>query len=192
MQKSSDAGPVDSVKRAEDAGLHIEDDIADFSQVPWEAWVSVFFFAVLALVVLTQFITRYVLNDSASWTEEIARYLLVATVFSGAVIGVARNNHIQVDFVYRYLPKPAARLLASLVDLIRSAFYIDMVYLCYLLIEKLGASRMTVVDLPVSMLYWVCLGGFAAMALRSIQISVIHWQRGYSVLERPESSIHER
>ena len=31
MQKSSDAGPVDSVKRAEDAGLHIEDDIADFS-----------------------------------------------------------------------------------------------------------------------------------------------------------------
>jgi hypothetical protein len=42
------------------------------------------------------------------------------------------------------------------------------------------------------MLYWVCLGGFAAMALRSIQISVIHWQRGYSVLERPESSIHER
>ena len=57
MQKSSDAGPVDSVKRAEDAGLHIEDDIADFSQVPWEAWVSVFFFAVLALVVLTQFIT---------------------------------------------------------------------------------------------------------------------------------------
>ena len=132
------------------------------------------------------------LNDSASWTEEIARYLLVATVFSGAVIGVARNNHIQVDFVYRYLPKPAARLLASLVDLIRSAFYIAMVYLCYLLIEKLGASRMTVVDLPVSMLYWVCLGGFAAMALRSIQISVIHWQRGYSVLERPESSIHER
>jgi len=192
VQKSSDAGPVDSVKRAEDAGLHIEDDIADFSQVPWEAWVSVFFFAVLALVVLTQFITRYVLNDSASWTEEIARYLLVATVFSGAVIGVARNNHIQVDFVYRYLPKPAARLLASLVDLIRSAFYIAMVYLCYLLIEKLGASRMTVVDLPVSMLYWVCLGGFATMALRSIQISVIHWQRGYSVLERPESSIHER
>lgn len=192
MQKSSDAGPVDSVKRAEDAGLHIEDDIADFSQVPWEAWVSVFFFAVLALVVLTQFITRYVLNDSASWTEEIARYLLVATVFSGAVIGVARNNHIQVDFVYRYLPKPAARLLASLVDLVRSAFYIAMVYLSYLLIEKLGASRMTVVDLPISMLYWVCLGGFAAMALRSIQISVIHWQRGYSVLERPESSIHER
>lgn len=192
MQTSSEPSHVAGSSQVDDAGLHMEDEIADFSQVPWEGWVSVFFFLVLGMVVLTQFITRYVLNDSASWTEEIARYLLVATVFSGAVIGVARNNHIQVDFVYRYLPTTLARYLATLVDLIRSAFYIAMVYLCYLLIERLGASRMTVVDLPISMLYWVCFGGFAAMALRSIQISVIHWQRGYSVLERPESSMHDR
>jgi hypothetical protein len=54
--------------------------------------------------VFYQFFTRYVLNDSASWTEEIARYLLIATVFVGAAIGVAKNNHIQVDLLYRYLP----------------------------------------------------------------------------------------
>jgi TRAP-type transport system small permease protein len=189
VNRSSDATPVSLGPQDDAAGLHVEDEVADFSSVPWEGWVSVFFFVILGLVVLTQFITRYVLNDSASWTEEIARYLLVATVFSGAVIGVARNNHIQVDFVYRYLPKTAARLLATLVDLVRSAFYIAMVYLCYLLIDKLGASRMTVVDLPVSMLYWVCFGGFAAMAMRSLQISVIHWRRGYSVLEQPDSAL---
>lgn len=55
-------------------------------------------FWALGLTVLYQFITRYVFNDSAAWTEEIARYLLIATVFIGAVIGVAKNNHIQVDF----------------------------------------------------------------------------------------------
>ncbi|NDG35771.1 MAG: TRAP transporter small permease subunit, partial [Betaproteobacteria bacterium] len=103
-----------------------------------------------------------------------------------------RNNHIQVDFVYRYLPKQASRILASLVDVLRTAFFIAMVYLCYRLIEKLGASRMTVIDLPIGMLYWVCFGGFAAMALRSLQISAIHWRRGYSVLERPESSMQDR
>ncbi|NBO12389.1 MAG: TRAP transporter small permease [Betaproteobacteria bacterium] len=176
----------------DDVGLRVEEENVDFSGVPWEAWVGVFFFALLAAVVLTQFVTRYVLNDSASWTEEIARYLLVATVFSGAAIGVARNNHIQVDFVYRYLPKQASRILASLVDVLRTAFFIAMVYLCYRLIEKLGASRMTVIDLPIGMLYWVCFGGFAAMALRSLQISAIHWRRGYSVLERPESSMQDR
>lgn len=181
-----------SAAQEDDAGLHVEDGEVDFSTVPWEAWVGVFFFLLLGGVVLTQFITRYVLNDSASWTEEIARYLLVATVFSGAVIGVARNNHIQVDFVYRYLPARLGRLLATMVDLLRSAFFVAMVYLCYLLIQRLGASRMTVVDLPVSILYWICLGGLAAMAWRSIHVSLVHWRRGYSVLERPESSIHDR
>jgi len=45
-------------------------------------------------VVFVQFITRYVFNDSASWAEEIARYLLIGTVFVGATIGVVKNNHI--------------------------------------------------------------------------------------------------
>ena len=33
--------------------------------------------------------------------KEIARYLLIGTVFVGAAIGVAKNNHIQVDLLYR-------------------------------------------------------------------------------------------
>ena len=56
------------------------------------------------VTVFYQFFTRYVLNNSASWTEEIARYLLIGVVFVGAAIGVAKNNHIQVDLLYRYLP----------------------------------------------------------------------------------------
>jgi hypothetical protein len=33
---------------------------------------------------------------------------------------------------------------------------------------------------------------FAAMAVRSVQVTLIHRRRGYSVLERPESSIDDR
>jgi TRAP-type transport system small permease protein len=48
-----------------------------------------------------------------AWTEEIARYLLIGTVvFVGASIGVAKNNHIQVDFLYRYLPGAVGRVLS--------------------------------------------------------------------------------
>ena len=74
------------------------DDTVNLSDTIAEAWLALLFFWALGLTVLYQFITRYVFNDSAAWTEEIARYLLIATVFLGAVIGVAKNNHIQVDF----------------------------------------------------------------------------------------------
>jgi hypothetical protein len=81
------------------------------------------FFWALGLTVLYQFITRYVFDDSAAWTEEIARYLLVATVFVGAVIGLAKNNHIQVDFFFRFMSRGLARTVSLLTDVLRVAFY---------------------------------------------------------------------
>jgi TRAP-type C4-dicarboxylate transport system permease small subunit len=58
---------------------------------------------------------------------------------------------------------------------------------------KIGSNtRMTIVDAPMNIVYGVCLAGFAAMAWRSLQVACIHWRRGYSVLERPESTIDDR
>ncbi len=82
----------------------------------FEDWIAFVFFWALSGVIFLQFFTRYAMNDSASWTEEIARYLLICTVFIGAAIGVRKNNHIQVDFLYRILPKPLMRVMSILVD----------------------------------------------------------------------------
>ena len=38
----------------------------------------------------------------------------------------------------------------------------------------------------------VVLFGFASMAVRSVWVAKVHWQRGYSVLERPESHMTDR
>src|SRR5205085_2391485 len=107
----------------EDGEFHATDEAVDFSGVPWEAWVALGFFWILGLTVFYQFVTRYVMNDSASWTEEIARYLLIATVFTGAVIGVAKNNHIQVDFFYRHMPAKVGFWLSRLVDVLLVLFF---------------------------------------------------------------------
>jgi TRAP-type transport system small permease protein len=129
------------------------------------------------------------LNDSAAWTEEIARYLLIAVVFTGATIGVIKNNHIQVDFFYRFMPARMARVMAITVDVVRTAFFAAAVVLTILMMMKLGNSRMTMVDLPMNYVYGVCALGFAMMTLRSVLVARRHWQRGYSVLERPMTEL---
>jgi TRAP-type C4-dicarboxylate transport system permease small subunit len=176
----------------DDGSVHIVDDEVDLSGVTWEAWVALAFFWALGATVFYQFFTRYVLNNSASWTEEIARYLLIACVFVGAAIGVAKNNHIHVDFFYRYMPPKMARGMALLVDLVRIAFFAAMALLTAQMMQKMGNYKMTIIDLPMNIVYGICWVGFAAMALRSIWVMRVHWKRGYSVLERPESTMDDR
>jgi TRAP-type transport system small permease protein len=62
-----------------------------------------------------------------------------------------------------------------------------------MLMMKMGNYQMTMVDLPMNIVYGVCLFGFADddAALGAGSPSV-HWQRGYSVLERPETTMDDR
>jgi TRAP-type transport system small permease protein len=175
-----------------DGEFHAQDEEVNLAHTPIEAWVALGFFWALGLTVFYQFFTRYALNDSAAWTEEIARYLLIATVFTGATIGVIKNNHIQVDFFYRFMPCPMARALATAVDWLRVGFFGAAAVLTVMMMLKLGgSSRMTMVDLPMNWVYGVCLLGFVAMALRAVQVAVLHQRRGYSVLERPACSMDD-
>ncbi len=176
----------------DDGQFHAQDEAVDLSDTPIEAWLALAFFWALGLTVFYQFFTRYVLNDSAAWTEEIARYLLIATVFIGAAIGVAKNNHIQVDFFYRFMPAWLGHAMALLVDALRIGFFGMAVVMTWQMMQKLGNYKMTIIDLPMNIVYGVCMFGFAAMFLRSIWVLRVHLQRGYSVLEKPESTMEDR
>ena len=176
----------------DDGQFHARDEAVHLSGTPMEGWVALAFFWLLGLTVFYQFFTRYVLNDSAAWTEEIARYLLIAVVFTGATLGVVKNNHIQVDFFYKFMSAPLARRVATAVDVLRIGFFCAASVLTVLMMWKLGNnSRMTMIDLPMNWVYGICLLGFVAMAMRSVQVAKIHRRRGYTVLEQPESSMED-
>jgi TRAP-type C4-dicarboxylate transport system permease small subunit len=164
----------------------LHEEAVDLSHYRFEDWTAFALFWVLALVIFYQFFTRYALNDSASWTEEIARYLLIATAFVGAAVNVRKNNHIQVDFFYRFMPPAVSRPLSTLVDVARAAFLGYCVYLTIALMQKIGSQRMAIIDWPIGILYGFVAFGFALMTWRAVGVGVDNWKRGYSVLEKPE------
>ena len=181
---------IDALPRVmgDDGEFHATDEAVDLSGTTIEAWAALLFFWALGLTVFYQFFTRYVLNDSAAWTEEIARYLLIATVFVGATIGVAKNNHIQVDFFFRFLPPAMSRSLSILVDVCRIAFLGCASWMTWELMQKMGSYQMTIVNLPMNIVYSVVMLAFVLMTWRSIWVMRKHWQQGFSVLERPENN----
>jgi TRAP-type C4-dicarboxylate transport system permease small subunit len=159
----------------------------DLSAYGLEDWLAFALFWAMTLAVFLQFFTRYVLNDSFAWTEEIATYCNVALVFVGSAMCVRLNRHIQVDFIYRYLPHGVARVLATGVDLTRIAFFGYAAVLVWRFMSIISGEEMTTVHLPKNLIYGLVLLGFVLMFLRSIQVAIANWRRGYSILERPEA-----
>ncbi len=185
-QNAVDAPHESSGILGADGEFHITDEPIDLGVYAWEDWVALALFWVLAGTVFYQFFTRYALNDSASWTEEIARYLLICIVFVGATMSVRKNTHIHVDIFYRFMPRPMARTMSTFVDGFRIVFFAYAIYLTWLLMGKIGKQPMAIIDWPIGIIYAFVMFGFVLMCYRAVTTAIKHWRQGFSVLERPE------
>jgi len=74
-------------------------------------------FGMLCLV-LMQVFTRYVMNDPASFTEELVRYMLIWTGFIGSASAFGSRQHMALMILPESLPPAKKGLLMALVDFI--------------------------------------------------------------------------
>jgi TRAP-type C4-dicarboxylate transport system permease small subunit len=148
--------------------IHVEDDEVQIEHHP-EDWLAFGIFWALAGIVFLQFFTRYVLNDSLSWTEEIARYGLIWITYVGAVMVTRRNSHIAVMLLPNLLPAGGARILLAVVDLVTLGFVGLLAYFSVLIVGRMHMQRMSIVDLPMSYVYAAVVLGCILMLARQAQ-----------------------
>ena len=63
------------------------------------AWVVIVVMAVLVIDVLWQVFTRFILRDPSSFTEELARYLMIWVGLLGAAYAAGKRMHLAVDLL---------------------------------------------------------------------------------------------
>jgi TRAP-type C4-dicarboxylate transport system permease small subunit len=166
---------------AEDAEVVIEHHSED--------WLAFVIFWLLAFIVFLQFFTRYVLNDSLSWTEEIARYGLMWVVFIGGAMVTRRNTHIAVELLSNVMkPGPLRAALLALVDFIKLAFLGLLAFVSLTITERMHLQRMTVFDLPMSYVYAGVAFGCFLMLIRQAQNV---WRNARIGWSRPDDVTHQ-
>jgi TRAP-type C4-dicarboxylate transport system permease small subunit len=145
-----------------------------------EDWIAIVLFWSLAFIVFLQFFTRYVLNDSLSWTEEIARYGLMWLTFIGGAVVTRKKTQIAVELLSNLMkPGPLRVALHILVDVITLGFIALLAYFSVTIVERMHSQRMTVFDLPMSYVYaGVGLGCFMMLA-RQIYVVWQNYQDGW-------------
>ena len=157
-------------KTSKPAHLIVAEDAEVIVERYPEDWVAIVIFWSLAFIVFLQFFTRYVLNDSLSWTEEIARYGLMWIVFIGGILVTRRNTHIAVELMSNLMkPGPARVALLAGIDIVKLMFLALLAYFSIAITDRMAFQRMTVFDLPMSYVYYGVAVGCIGMFIRQAQ-----------------------
>ena len=165
---------------AEDAEIVIERHPED--------WLAFILFWALAFIVFLQFFTRYILNDSLAWTEEIARYGLMWVVFIGGAMVTRRNTHIAVELLSNVMkPGLARQVLLAAVDIIKLVFIAFLAYVSVAIVDRMGIQRMTVFDLSMSWVYaGVSFGCFLMLIRQAINVwrnARMQWKKPHDITD---------
>jgi TRAP-type transport system small permease protein len=177
--------------KASDDNVHLivaQDEAVVIEKFP-EDWLAFVIFWSLAFIVFLQFFTRYVLNDSLAWTEEIARYGLMWVVFIGGAMVTRRNSHIAVELLANVMkPGRLRSVLLAFVDFIKLAFIGLLAFVSVTITERMAVQRMTVFDLSMSWVYGgVAFGCFLMLYRQAMNV----WRNAQTGWKKPDDITHQ-
>jgi len=124
--------------------------------------------ALLILVVGLQVFSRYVLNHSLYWSEELARYMFIWLVFASAAMVLRMDRHIQVTAFVDILPAPVRRTIIFAGDLLMLAFVSIVLYEGIRLAGMVSTVLTAAMEIPWTLVYIGIILGMGAMVLTLI------------------------
>lgn len=142
------------------------------------SYLGITIFVVLILACVTQVFCRFVLNNSLSWTEELARYCFIWMHMLGASLLIESSSHATVTAVLDLLHGAVRKLVDVVVELIIFFNGTVMLYAGAQLAYSSRANLSTAMSLPM----WcinssVAVGGLLLMFQAFVQIAVILLER---------------
>ena len=107
----------------------------------------------MALLTGTQVFSRYLLNHSLFWSEEVGRMCLVWISFLGASAVYKRGGHIGIYFLVQRLPHRVRRILAILLLLLSFFFFAIMIIFGFSFVAFTAGQKTAALGIPKSIPY---------------------------------------
>ncbi|MFT0849293.1 TRAP transporter small permease [Achromobacter sp. F4_2707] len=137
----------------------------------FEEILMVFLLSLMSILIGAQVFMRYVLNDSLTWSEELARYAFIWATYIGVACAVKRNAHICVEAAVTKLPALYQRYAAILSHLLFIVFAVLVMKEGYALTVKIFSfgQKSSSLGIPMGWIYLAPTVGFGLVILRLLQ-----------------------
>ena len=150
-----------------------------------EEYVLAASFVVTIALIFVQVVCRYVLRNSLSWSEELARYIFVWQIWLGAAYAAKIDKHINITVVRERLPQKTQIVLDFLVLAIWLAFSLFMVVRGIDVVNSIFKmkQRSPALQIPMGIPYMAVPVGCALMSFRVAQkivTSLPGWKKRWS------------
>ena len=151
----------------------------------------------MSAIIAVQVFFRYVLLNSLAWSEEVARYLFIYTVYFGISYGVRKSRHIKIDFVISLFSERGKKILSLISDLLFLVFAVVITVQAGIVTETIGRlGQITgATQMPMAIVYSAVPLGYGLVCIRLIQnivFKIRSFEKPYEVFSvRPESAARD-
>ena len=154
--------------------------------------------AVMFLLVIWQVSTRYILNNSATWTEELASYLFAWLTLFGAALVTGEREHMNIPVFIETKSEKTQKTVAILSETIILLFSLIVLVYGGIAISKLTMGQMTSsLGVPLGVFYIALpLAGvlnilFCILNIKDIKAGKIRFKQAKSISEASEQLVSE-
>jgi TRAP-type C4-dicarboxylate transport system permease small subunit len=135
----------------------------------------------IVVVMTAQVVARYAFNSPLSWSEELAKYLLVWSCFLSISYCVKKRISIKIDQFQNMLPEKAIPWIKMIRHTIVFVFCLAMLPFCLTYVQQAISSGATsaAMQLPMYYIQSAPLVGFLLLALRVAQAWVREWKASW-------------
>ena len=132
-------------------------------------------------IIFTNAVTRYALNYSLIWGEEVVIGLVPWLAMTGLFLSVRRRQMIRIDFFLERFPVTARRALAILADLLGALMLGWLAWLGFAYVSTFGGDPTPYLRLPKGLFTSALWLGSAAVAIAFIAAA---WQRAAQAMTK--------
>lgn len=126
--------------------------------------MSVLLFGLLNVAVYS----RFILNSSVSWSEELPAHVLAALTFVGAAYLTRTSEHLGFDAVVRIMRPGLKRVVMAANLILMAGFGAMLAWYGGIAAASFGSRMLISVDLPMGLFRWAMPVGGALIALISL------------------------
>jgi len=130
------------------------------------------FLVVMVVIIFLQIVSRVVVQSSFSWTEELARFLMIWLTFLGAAFSFQHGAHIGISMLTERLPKKVNAIITLIVGLLCTILFVILTVKGYELVGKSSGQTSPAMRIPMSYVYWIIPISGVLLTINVLDVSI--------------------